>query len=78
VKSIRARVKNGKLIIDEPTDLPEGTVLDLVLDDEGDGLTLKERKALHGELRRSARERKRGKTRPAGSVLAELHSRRRA
>ena len=74
---IRARVKNGRLILDEPTDLPEGTVLDLVLDDEGDELTPEERSVLHGELRRSAREIKKGKTRPAAKVLAELRARRR-
>jgi hypothetical protein len=28
---IRARVKDGKLVVDEPTLLPEGTVLDLVI-----------------------------------------------
>jgi hypothetical protein len=74
---IRARVKNGRLIIDERTDLPEGTVLDLILDDEGDNLTPEERTALHGELRRAARESKKGKTKPAAKVLAELRSRRR-
>jgi hypothetical protein len=75
---IRARVNNGRLILDEPTDLPEGTVLDLVLDGEGDELTPEERKLLQGELRRSSREIKKGRTRPAAKVLAELRARRRA
>lgn len=75
---IRARVKNGRLILDEPTDLPEGTVLDLVLDDEGDDLTPGERKALHVELRRSAGEAKKGRTKSGAKVLAELRARRRA
>lgn len=75
---IRARVKNGRLLLDVPTDLPEGTVLDLVLDDEGDDLGPEERKILHGELRRSVRESVKGKTRSAAKVLAELRSRRRA
>ena len=35
----RARVENGRLVLDEPTTLPEGTVIDLVADDEGDDLT---------------------------------------
>jgi hypothetical protein len=34
--SIHARVLNGRLQLDVPTTLPEGTVLDLVLDEEGD------------------------------------------
>ena len=74
---IRARVKNGRLVIDEPTDLPEGTVLDLVQDDEGDNLTPEERKALHAELRHGVRAAKRGQSRPATKILAELRSRRR-
>jgi hypothetical protein len=27
--TVRARVKNGRLVVDEPTDLPEGTELEL-------------------------------------------------
>ena len=40
MSTIRARVRNGRLIVDEPTDLPEGTELDLVIDDAGDGHVL--------------------------------------
>ena len=29
MSTIRARVRNGRLIVDAPTDLPEGTELDL-------------------------------------------------
>jgi len=43
--SIRARVSLGRLVVDEPVDLPEGTVLDLVVDDEGDELDDDERRA---------------------------------
>jgi hypothetical protein len=71
---IRARVKNGRLIVDLPTNLPEGTVLDLVLDDEGDDLTPAERKALHDEIRSSVRAAKNGKTRAASKALAELRA----
>lgn len=28
--SVRARVRNGRLVVDEPTDLPDGMELDLV------------------------------------------------
>lgn len=44
------RVKNGRIIVDEPTDLPEGTVLELVLDDGGDELSSEERERLHAAL----------------------------
>ncbi len=75
---IRARVKKGRLIVDTPTKLPEGTVWDLVFDDEGDDLTNDERKVLHEEIRRSVRAAKQGKTRPAAKALAELRAQRRA
>ena len=75
---IRARVKNGRLIVNVPTDLPEGTVLDLVMDDEGDDLTATERKVLHSEIRRSIRDAKKGHTRPAEEALAELRARKRS
>ena len=32
---LRARVQDGRLRLDQPTGLPEGTELDLVIDDEG-------------------------------------------
>lgn len=70
-------MRNGRLIVNEPTDLPEGTVLDLVQDDEGDDLTDEERKALHGEIRRSVRSAKKGRLRPAADVIAELRANRR-
>jgi hypothetical protein len=47
---LRARVEKGRLVLDEPTTLPEGTVLDLVADDEGDDLSETERRALHDAL----------------------------
>ena len=72
---IRARVSQGRVIVDEPVDLPEGTVLDLVLDDEGDDLDEAERAALHAALQRSYAEALAGKTRPVADLIAELSSR---
>lgn len=69
---IRARVTKGRLIVDEPTELPEGTVLDLVLDDEGDDLTDEERELLHAEIERSLDSAKKGRVRPAADVLSDL------
>lgn len=37
--SLRARVENGRLILNDPTALPEGTIMDLIAADEGDNLT---------------------------------------
>src|SRR5438094_5361860 len=40
-------VRDGHLVVSEPTTLPEGTVVNLVVDDEGDDLDEVERAALH-------------------------------
>jgi len=35
MQPLKAHVKNGPLVMDEPTDLPEGEVVGLVLVDDG-------------------------------------------
>ena len=47
---LRARVRHGRIVLDEPTDLPEGTELELVLAGGGDELDDEDRAALHREL----------------------------
>src|SRR4051812_17728271 len=37
--TLKARVKAGRLVVDEPTDLPDGTVVELSPLDPGDGST---------------------------------------
>ena len=39
---MKARVDGGRLRLDEPCSLPAGTVLDLVLDDDGDDMDVGE------------------------------------
>ncbi|MBO6935155.1 MAG: hypothetical protein JJ863_09265 [Deltaproteobacteria bacterium] len=75
--SVRATVRNGRLIVDQPTDLPEGTVLDLVVDDEGDQLDEAERRALNAAISRSLEQAQAGETAPADEVLQKLRARRR-
>jgi len=72
---IRARVEKGRLVVDEPTELPEGTVLDLVADDGGDSLTDEERAALHAAIERSADDAESGRVRPAADLLRNLRDR---
>ncbi|HEY1691529.1 MAG TPA: hypothetical protein VGG39_05190 [Polyangiaceae bacterium] len=60
---LEARVHNGRLVLDEPTDRPEGEVVELVQLDEvlahgGDDLDDEERAAPHAELRASMAEAK--------------------
>lgn len=73
---LRARVEKGRLVLDEPTTLPEGTVIELVADDEGDDLTDEERQALHKTLSASWMSVDAGRLRPASAILDELRRRR--
>src|SRR6266849_84181 len=54
--TLKARVRGGRLLLDEPVDLPEGTEVELVPVDEGEGLDDADRARLHEALRRSADE----------------------
>jgi len=73
---LRARVEKGRLVLDEPTTLPDGTVIDLVADDEGDDLIDEERRALHEALSASWTSAEAGRLRPAGEIIDELRRRR--
>ena len=73
---LRARVEKGRLVLDEPTTLPDGTMIDLVADDEGDDLTDAERRALHDMLSSSWLSAEAGRLRPASAILDELRRRR--
>lgn len=48
--ALRATVKGGRLVLDEPTDLPDGTVLDLVADDESGELAAEEIQRINSAL----------------------------
>ena len=73
---LRARVEKGRLVLDEPTTLPGGTVVDPVADDEGDDLTDEERRALHEALSAPWKSAEAGSLRPAARILEELRWRR--
>lgn len=70
--AIRARVKGGRLIVDEPTELPEGLVVSLaIVDDDLDDTA---RAALESSLAESYAEVERGELLDAREVLASLRS----
>ena len=73
---LRAHVVKGRRVREEPTALSEGTVVDLVADDEGDDLTDEERRALHDALSTSSKSADAGHLRPASAILDELRQRR--
>ncbi len=73
---LKAQVKNGRLVLDEPTDLPEGSVVPLEIADDWDELDDTERAAVREEIAASIAERKAGApTFSAEEVLAELSRR---
>lgn len=74
---LKARVSNGRLILDEPTNLPEGTEVRLVVVGEDDDLDEAERAALHRALDGSLDSLKGGRTRPASNLIDELRARHR-
>ncbi len=75
MQPLRAHVHNGRLVLDEPTDLPEGEVVELVpLDD--DGMEDDEREALHDSIRESIEQMNNGQLIDADEVLARLRAHR--
>jgi hypothetical protein len=79
MQPLKAHVKNGRLVLDEPTDRSEGEVIELVPLDEvlakgGDYLDDEDRAALHAELEASIAEAKTGQLIDADVVLAELRA----
>ena len=58
--SLRAHVRNGRLVLDEPTDLPEGTEVELTLADDVDDLDDEQRARLHEAIAASRAEIERG------------------
>ena len=72
--TLKARVKAGRLVVDEPTDLPEGTVVELLPLDPGDWLDEDDRAALHQALKDSDEDVKAGRLFDAEVILRELRS----
>jgi hypothetical protein len=78
---LRARVRNGRLQLDEPTDRPEGDVVELVQLDEvlvrgGDDLDDEERGAVQREIEASLAEEEAGPLADVGDAIADLPTRR--
>lgn len=68
----RAQVRNGKLVLDESTDLPEGTSVELAYPDGEDDIPADERSAFEAALARGMEQARRGDGVPASDVLARL------
>ena len=71
---LRAQVKNGRLVLDEPTELPEGAIVELVpFEDE---LDEEDRLRLHAAVDRGIEAWERGEAYSAEEVIAHLRAQR--
>lgn len=72
VSALKAHVKNGRIIVDEPVDLPDGVEVRLYLyDAAADAVGIEERAALDRALDRSLAQADAGELIDADDVLAE-------
>jgi len=71
---LRAKVTQGRLILDEPTTLPDGTEVELIPIDDIEDLDEAEHARLTGFLAESIRTHVPGTGVPASQILDELRS----
>jgi hypothetical protein len=72
--TFKAHVARGRLVLDEPTALPEGTEVDLLPLDPGDWLDAADRAALHQALVASQEDVETGRLFDAEEVLRDLRT----
>ena len=80
MQPLKAHVHNGRLVLDEPTDLPEGEVIELlpvddVLASGRDYLDAEERERLHDSIERGFEDVKASRTVEASKVIERLRAR---
>ena len=75
MNSLKARVENGRYVIDEPAALPEGAEVELQVI-TGDDLDDEQRAALHASLERAADDSEAGRKMDAREHLMEYRARR--
>ena len=80
MSALKARVENGRIKLDEPTDLPEGQIIELIPLDEviatdGDDFDDAERAALHRSIDESIEDEEAGKVEDLSKIIAELRAR---
>jgi hypothetical protein len=75
MQPLRAHVENGRIVVDDPTSLPDGTQLRLVEVPDVDDLNDDERVELHAAIREGLEDVEAGRTVDAAEVIAELRAR---
>lgn len=72
--ALKTHVKNGRITVDEPTNLPEGAEVEVVVVD--DELSADERAALHASLDRASDDSEAGRGMDAWDYLKQYRARR--
>ncbi|HWU86857.1 MAG TPA: hypothetical protein VN253_06265 [Kofleriaceae bacterium] len=74
MQALKAQVKNGRIMLDEPTNLPDGAEIEvIVIDDE---LSAEERAELHASLDRALDDSEAGRGVDAAEYLRQYRARR--
>ena len=71
---LRGRVESGRIVVDEPLDLPDGTEVEIAVLEDADEMTADERAEIEGEIDAGLKEAERGEGSPAEDVLRRLRS----
>jgi hypothetical protein len=74
MRALKAHVEGGRLLVDEPTDLPEGAEVEVAV--VGDDLSPEERAALHASLDRALDDSEAGRGVDAWEYLRQYRAKR--
>lgn len=74
MQALKAQAKNGRLVLDEPTDLPDGAEVEVVV--FHDDLSVDDRAALHASLDRALDDSEAGRGVDAAEYLRQYRARR--
>jgi hypothetical protein len=69
---LHALARNGRVVVDEPTSLPDGVKVDLLVLDAAGEMPADEETALEASLRRGLEQADRGEIHSVDDVLARL------
>jgi hypothetical protein len=74
MQALKVPVKNGRLVLDEPTDLPDGAEIEVIVLD--DALSAEDRAELHASLDRALDDSEAGRGMDASEYLTQYRARR--
>jgi hypothetical protein len=74
MRALKAQVRGGRFVVEEPANLPEGTEVELTLVETEDEFTPEERARLERELDAAQEEYERGEGMDGFEFLAQLRA----